>query len=161
MTSIARNLNVIGPMFDVSVPKRRYVACSLGLVNLWWGAGVAVLVLSAPGRLPDAHAAGSLATLFATIALLPLVENAVYLLLIDLAASRSRASFRISLVGALAATVLHAPPPAEALCLFGAYFFTATAYLAWRDQDRSFGFWFGVGLHGLFNLPPALLAFLG
>jgi len=161
MTDIARSLNVIGPMFDVSVPKRRYVACSLGLVNLWWGAGVAMLVMAAPGRLPDIHAVGSLATLFATIALLPLVENAVYLLLVDLVASRSRACFRIALIGALVATLLRAPGPAEALCLFGAYFFTGMVYLAWRDQDRSFGFWFGVGLHGLFNLPPALLAFVG
>ncbi|HEV2673126.1 MAG TPA: hypothetical protein VGV37_01210 [Aliidongia sp.] len=161
MTDIARSLNLIEPMFDVSVSKRDYMACSLRLVNLWWGSGVALLVTTASNRLPDPHAMGSLATLLATVLLLPLVENAVYLLLIDLISARNRAPLRVSFIAALAATLLHSTRPPEALFLLGAYFFTAAVYLAWRHQDRSFGFWFGVGLHGLFNLPTAVLGFLG
>ena len=154
--------NPIELFFDVSVPKYKYVVRSLLLADLWWGVAVLGLVAIKPAAVIDHRAAGSFTTLFAIVLLLlPLVENTIYLFLVDLVAGHSRARIRISVGAALVATVLHTIYSAEAVFLFGSYFIFAAIYLAWREEDRSFGFWLGVMLHAMFNVPGAAIAFLG
>ena len=161
MAASSRTWNPIARIFDASVPKHEYVVRSLLLAQLWWVPAVLGLLAVKPAAPVDHRAAGSAAVLFSTIALLPLVENAVYIFLVDLTAGAGRARIRISVAAALAAAGLHAITSAGAVFLFGAYFIFAAVYLAWRETDRSFGFWFGVALHALFNAPAAALAFLG
>jgi len=161
---MAGNLRILNPIdlfFDVSVPKYKYVVRSLLLADLWWVVAVLGLLAIKPAAVIDYRAAGSFTTLFATVLLLPLVENAIYLFLVDLVAGHGRARIRISVVAASIATVLHAIYSTDAVFLFGSYFIFAAVYLAWREEDRSFGFWFGVMLHAMFNVPGAAIAFLG
>ncbi len=157
----SRSLNPIDLIFDVRVSKYKYVVRSLLLADLWWVLAVLGLLALKPATPIDYRAAGSFTMLAATVLLLPLVQNAIYIFLVDLAAGRSRARIRISIVAALVATLLHAIYSTEAVFLFGSYFIFAAIYLAWREEDRSFGFWFGVMLHVMFNVPAAAIAFLG
>jgi hypothetical protein len=161
---MAGNLRILNPLdlfFDVSVPKYKYVVRSLLLADLWWVVAVLGLLAIKPAAVIDYRGAGSFTTLMASVLLLPLIENAIYLFLIDLAAAHSRARIRISVVAALMAAGLQAIYSTEAVFLFGSYFIFAAVYLAWRDEDRSFGFWFGVMLHAMFNVPGAAITFLG
>ncbi len=161
MAGSTRSLNPIHVIFDVSVPKYKYIVRSLLLADLWWVLAVLGLLAIKPAPVIDYRAAGSFTMLLATVVLLPLIENAVYIFLVDLAAGATRAPIRISIAAALVATGLHAIYSTEAIFLFGSYFIFAAIYLAWRDQDRSFGFWFGVMLHAMFKVPAAAIAFLG
>ncbi|HLZ65562.1 MAG TPA: hypothetical protein VKQ29_04990 [Aliidongia sp.] len=129
--------------------------------DLWWVLAALGLVAIKPAPLADGRAAGSLALLCLSGLLLPLIQNAIYIFLIDLVAGRRQAHIRISIVAALAAAGLQAIYSTGVLFLFGSYFIFAAVYLAWREEDRSFGFWFGVLLHVLFNAPAATIAFLG
>jgi len=161
MAGNSRSLNPIDLIFDVRVSKYKYVVRSLLLADLWWVLAVLGLLALKPAAAIDYRAAGSFTTLAATVLLLPLVENAIYIFLVDLVAGHSRARIRISVGAALVATVLHTIYSTEAVFLFGSYFIFAAIYLAWREEDRSFGFWFGVLLHMMFNVPAATIAFLG
>lgn len=161
MAGNSRSLNPLDLIFDVRVSKYKYVVRSLLLADLWWVLAVLGLLTLKPAMPVDYRAAGSFTSLFATVLLLPLVENAIYIFLVDLVAGRSRARIRISVIAALVATLLHAIYSTEAVFLFGSYFIFAAIYLAWREDDRSFGFWFGVMLHAMFNIPAAAIAFLG
>ncbi|GGF08043.1 hypothetical protein GCM10011611_11850 [Aliidongia dinghuensis] len=152
--------NLIDPLFDASVPKACYVARSLRLAHLAWGGGVIILV-SAPNVPADPEVPGSVMHLVRAVLLWPLVENAVFLLLLHLIAQRGETGRTLSVVAAASATLVTAPPPSQALFLFSAYFLTAAVYLAWRDRDRHFGFWLGAALHGLFNAPGAVVGYWG
>jgi hypothetical protein len=161
MAGNSRILNPIDLIFDVSVSKHKYVVRGLLLADLWWALAVLGLLAIKPAAVIDYRDAGSFTTLFATVLLLPLIENAIYIFLVDLAAGRSQARIRISVGAALIATGLHAIYSTDAVFLFGSYFLFAAVYLAWRDEDRSFGFWFGAMLHVMFSLPAGAIAFLG
>ena len=161
MAETNRLPNPIDLIFDVSVPKYQYVVRGLLVVDLWWTLAVLGLLAVKPAPMIDHRAAGSLSALLATVLLLPLVENAIYIFLVDLFADRSRARIRLSAVAALVSTLLHVSYSTETVFLFGSYFIFAAVYLAWREEDRSFGFWFGVILHAIFNAPGAAIAFLG
>jgi hypothetical protein len=161
MAGTKRLPNPIDLIFDVSVPKYQYVVRGLLLADLWWALAVLGLLAVKPAVVIDDRAAGSLTTLLATVLLLPLVENAIYIFLVDLVAGHGRARIRISVIAALVSTLLHAGDSTGAVFLFGSYFIFAAGYLAWREEDRSFGFWFGVILHAMFNAPGAAIAFLG
>ena len=153
MAGFSRTSNPFDLIFDVSVSKHRYVLRGLFLA-------IAGLLAAKPTGLTDSRAAGSVSTLFSTVLLLPLVQNAIYIFPVDLVAGRSRARLRISIAAALLASLVYAVHSADAAFLFGSYFIFAAVYLAWRETDRSFGFWFGVVLHAIFNLPAAAVAFL-
>jgi hypothetical protein len=161
MAETNRLPNPIDLIFDVSVPKSRYVVRGLLLADVWWTLAVLGLLAVKPAPVIDQLAAGSLAALIATVLLLPLVENAIYILAVDLAAGHGRARLPVAAVLAALATLLHGSYGLEALFLFGAYFSFAMIYLAWRGIDRSMGFWLGVVLHALLNAPGAVRAFLG
>lgn len=161
MAGHSRTLNPLHLIFDVSVPKYKYVVRSLLLADLWWVLAVAGLLAIKPAPVVDYRAAGSVTTLLASVALLPLVGNGIYIFLLDLIAGETQARIRVSIIAALIATGLHAIYSTDAIFLFGSYFIFAAIYLAWRAEDRSFGFWFGVLLHAMFNVPGAAIAFLG
>ncbi|RTL39041.1 MAG: hypothetical protein EKK53_18055 [Burkholderiales bacterium] len=123
---------------------------------IWLAFSVLIIALGNPGPPSNVAPSADLFELLESIAIAPLVENAIYIALLSLVDATNRQNLVAAIFAAVMA-LFHWPW--RAIPAFGLFFIIALFCMANRNRRPRFAFWGGVILHSMFNLPAALATY--
>jgi len=138
------------------------VVCALqrGLVSFAGSALIAYLLLATDAKIRDANADYLYFQVFTLVILTPLIENFFLVLIIEFLIKNRLSLVRVSLFAAAVLSSIHSLfSPAWGVVVFWPFYIFGAAYIGGRGLGRKRAYFLSVLIHGIQNIPGAVMLF--
>ena len=139
------------------------VVCAMqrGLVSLAGSTLIAWLILATDTKIRDVDAEYLYIQIFFLVILAPLIENIFLVFIIELLVKNKRSQSLISLISAAALSGIHSLfSPTWGVVVFWPFYIFGAAYIGGRDLGKKRAYFLSVLIHGIQNIPGAVMLFL-